>query len=250
MSAALQFYLYLFGGLALLWYVKQLWYEVVEFFKDGRSGKWWERLLSGDVFLDFLDDLGTWFVDLLFLLPNLALLVAGAFVIGEFLKSRVPFWGAMTGVAAWTSLIAGYMVQEHLRQMTARVCELIVEPKIFNLFHHEGYKLYYDQNRQIIDRLWSGPHDDVYREEFRKCISNEHIRFVINGHQGQAWSEIHKSLHNDLAFSRQMFGDPFSDRVGHDLAEPYLCMEAKTAYSSSTSITTQPYRVTLKIIGP
>ena len=92
----------------------------------------------GDLFLDFFDDLGTLAINLLFMLPNLALLVAGAFVIEEFLKSRLPFWGTMTAVAAWTSFLVVYMAQEHSRETAAQVCELIVEPRFSSLIHHEG----------------------------------------------------------------------------------------------------------------
>src|SRR5260370_4430700 len=150
----LSWYVILFGAIIAIAMARAAWYETLGFVHVWRFCCLLERLLSGDVFLDFFSDLGDVVFILLTSLPYICLFLAGAFVLEEFLKTRVGLWGVMTAVAVWTSLCT-YMVQAHFFAKSAdRVCELVVKPKIYSLFHHEGYKRYYEPNKTKIERLW------------------------------------------------------------------------------------------------
>jgi hypothetical protein len=52
---------------------------------------------------------------------------------------------------------------------------------------------------------------------------NQSIRFVIKDQL--IWSELHKSIIDELLFGKQMFGNPFPDPKGE--SEPYLVMMTK-----------------------
>lgn len=233
-SQALNFYLFIFGALVVISSAQAAWCGVLEFFEDGRFRRFWQRLISGDLLLDFLDDLGTFAVDVLFLLPYIALFVAGAFVVEEFLKTRVALWGVMAGVAAWTSLCAYIAQRELAEKHTPPVCELIIEPKVYSLFHHEGYKRYYDLNKHKIDRLWGreeplatgqdAADDEACRRQHALGLWSQTIRFIIKDRL--VWADFfQKTFLDELSFGAQMFANPFPEPGGD--AEPHLQMTTK-----------------------
>jgi len=234
LSEMLQWYAIIFGAIIAIAMARAAWDGTQEFFQDGRFRRLLERLLSGDVFLDFLSDLGDFAFNLLLSLPYICLFLAGAFVLEEFLKTRVGLWGVMTAVAVWTSLWT-YMVQAHFFAKSAdRICELVINPNVYNLFHHEGYKRYYEPNKKKIDRLWGfdeplakgddPAEDGAYQEQHKLGLWNERIRFLILGRL--VWADFFgKTFLDELSFGKQMFGDPFPEPGAE--SEPYLAMETK-----------------------
>jgi len=183
LSQMLWWYGLIFGAIIAYSMAQDVWYATRGFFQDGRFRRLLERLRSGDVFLDLLRDLSDFAFTLLFSLPYIGFFVAGAFVLEEFLKTRIALWGVMTALAVWTALWA-YMVQTHLSAKSAeQVCELIIEPNFGNLIHHQGYKRYYDVSKEKIDRLRengqpiAGPTDDpdktsAYQEQQKRALGN------------------------------------------------------------------------------
>src|ERR1044072_5509712 len=104
LSEMLQWYAIIFVAIIAIAMARAAWDGTLEFFQDGRFRCLLQRLLSGDLFLDFLSDLGDFTFKLLLSLPYICLFLAVAFVLEEFLKTRVGLWGVMAAVAAWTSL--------------------------------------------------------------------------------------------------------------------------------------------------
>jgi hypothetical protein len=60
----------------------------------------------------------------------------------------------MLTLAVWTCVWLYISIPWLLNAQRSPVCELIIKPNVYNLFHHEGYQRYYTANRQKIDRLW------------------------------------------------------------------------------------------------
>jgi hypothetical protein len=162
--------------------------------------------------------------------------LGGAYVLEQYLKARADVCVVMLALAVWTWTWA-YLSSAPRRfdDQASPLCELIVQPNVYNLFHHEGYKRYYNLNKQKIDRLWGreeplakgdDPEEDrAYHEQYNLGLWNRRIRFVIKDHL--IWSDLHKTFLDELSFGERMFGNPFPEASDSRVGEPYLTMKTK-----------------------